>query len=355
MNRSFWRERRVLVTGHTGFKGPWLCLWLRALGARVTGFALPPRGQPSLFELTGLSECVDSVFGDMRDSEAVRRVLHAAQPDVIVHLAAQSLVRTSYAAPVETFATNVMGTVHLLDAVRDVPCVRAILIVTSDKCYAPNDGRRGFTEEDPIGGLDPYSSSKGCAELVTAAYRASFFAEDEPTVAVATARAGNVIGGGDWSTDRLVPDLIRAFSCGSSVSIRYPDAVRPWQHVLEPLAGYLQLIERLRTAPAQFASAWNFGPTDQAEQPVSVIADGIAARWGGASQWHRDTTIQPRETQRLVLDSSRSCRLIGWTPQLSIDTALDWTVAWYQRAQLGENASEITLSQIRAYEERLAS
>lgn len=344
-----WRGRRVLVTGHTGFKGSWLSLWLHALGAEVTGFALPPPSEPSLFAAARIDELIAHHEGDVRDMTALRAVVEASRPEVIFHLAAQPLVRLSYREPVETYATNVMGTVHLLEAARRAPDVKAIVCVTSDKCYDNREWVWPYRENDPMGGHDPYSSSKGCAELVAAAYRSSFFANGP---GLATVRAGNVIGGGDWATDRLVPDLVRAFEAGAAPLIRSPDAVRPWQHVLEALGGYLQIAERLLTGERQFADAWNFGPSDDDTRPVSWIVERMRAAWGGASQPQADQGSRVYEAGLLRLDCSKARAALGWRPALNLEQALDWIVAWHKAVGGGEDARAITLKQIADYQAR---
>jgi CDP-glucose 4,6-dehydratase len=348
VNRN-WAGRRVLVTGHTGFKGSWLSLWLSAMGAEVTGLALPAPTSPSLFEATRLSRRMNHVEGDIRDLETVRAVVAQARPEMIFHLAAQPLVRLSYQEPVETYATNVMGTVHVLDAARQVGGVRGIVCVTSDKCYENREWPWPYRESDPMGGHDPYSSSKGCAELVAAAWRSSFFHQGGPLLA--TVRAGNVIGGGDWAQDRLVPDLVRAFEAGAAPLIRAPEAVRPWQHVLEALGGYLMIGERLLAGERRFADAWNFGPGDEDAQPVRWIVDRMRAVWrDGAAAPSFDTGPRPHEAGLLRLDSSRARAALGWRPALTLGDAIDWIVDWHKSVGAGEDASAVTLGQIAHYE-----
>jgi len=343
-----WMGRRVLVTGHTGFKGSWLSLWLHARGAVVTGFALPPPSDPSLFAAARIAEVVNHVEGDVRDLAALRRAVDTARPEVIFHLAAQPLVRLSYEQPVETYATNVMGTVHLLEAARQAGGVRAIVNVTSDKCYENREWVWPYRESDPMGGHDPYSSSKGCAELVTAAYRQSFFAEGGP--ALASVRAGNVIGGGDWATDRLVPDLVRAFEAGAAPSIRSPESVRPWQHVLEALGGYQLIAERLLAGERDFADAWNFGPADDDARPVSWIVERMRAAWGrGAADAVADSGPRPHEAGLLRLDCSKARARLGWRPALRLEQTIDWIVAWHRAVGAGADAREVTLAQIADY------
>lgn len=345
---SVWAGRRVLVTGDTGFKGSWLCLWLHAMGAEVTGFALPPPSAPSLFEMARIADLITHVEGDVRDLAAVQAVVAQSRPEVIFHLAAQPLVRLSYVEPVETYATNVMGTVHVLQAARQVPGVQAIVCVTSDKCYENREWIWPYRENDPMGGHDPYSSSKGAAELVISAWRRSFFAEGGPLLA--SVRAGNVIGGGDWAADRLVPDLVRAFEAGAAPLIRAPDAVRPWQHVLEALGGYLMIAERMLAGDTRLADAWNFGPSDEDARPVSWIVDRMRAAWGdNASDAAPDDGHHPHEAGLLRLDCSKARAMLGWHPTLTLNKALDWIVAWHKAVCEGGDARATTLAQIADY------
>jgi CDP-glucose 4,6-dehydratase len=344
---SAWAGRRVLVTGHTGFKGSWLSLWLHRMGAEVTGFALPPPTEPSLFALARLDALVTHVEGDVRDPAAVRAAVEAAQPEVIFHLAAQPLVRLSYREPVETYATNVMGTVNVLEAARRARDLRAIVCVTSDKCYENREWVWPYRENDPMGGHDPYSSSKGCAELVVAAYRRSFF-EDGPLLA--SVRAGNVIGGGDWAADRLLPDLVRAFEAGVAPLVRSPQSVRPWQHVLEALGGYLLIAERLLTDERRFADGWNFGPSEDDARPVSWIVERLRAAWGDEADAPRhDEGPRPHEAGLLRLDCSKARAALGWRPVLSLEEALDWIVDWHTRVAAGEDARAVSLDQLDRY------
>lgn len=343
-----WAGRRVLVTGHTGFKGSWLALWLHTMGAKVTGYALPAPTEPSLFAAARLAELIDHREGDVRDCGALCALVERVRPDVIFHLAAQPLVRLSYAEPVETYATNVMGTVHVLEAARRAGGVRAVVCVTSDKCYENREWVWPYRESDPMGGHDPYSSSKGCAEIVAAAWRRSYFMDGGP--ALATVRAGNVIGGGDWAQDRLVPDLVRAFEAGIAPLIRSPDAVRPWQHVLEALGGYLRIAERLLDGERTFADAWNFGPADEDARPVSWIVERMRAAWGGdAGAAMPDTGPRPHEAGLLRLDCSRARAALGWRPALTLDQALGWIVDWHKAVGAGEDARAVTRRQIAAY------
>lgn len=339
--------RRVLVTGHTGFKGGWLALWLEHLGAQVYGLALPPDTTPALFDEADLSSSMESHIADLRDANAVAEVLAQTRPEIIFHLAAQPLVRRGLAAPLETFATNVMGTAHLLNAVRACTSVRAIVVVTTDKCYDNHGWPWSYREADRLGGHDPYSASKACAELAVAAWRASYWqSEDAPLVA--TARAGNVIGGGDWAEDRLIPDLVRAARAGRPALIRNPTAVRPWQHVLEPLAGYLILGARLLSGESRFADAWNFGPTLEDMKPVSALCDAFCPATGGG--WLADCGEHPSEAAILRLDSSRAHLELGWRPRWDLARALHTTGQWHARHDAGDNARELILEQIGAYE-----
>ncbi|MBA3817901.1 MAG: CDP-glucose 4,6-dehydratase [Deltaproteobacteria bacterium] len=348
MNAAFWRGRSVLVTGHTGFKGSWLALWLQQLGARVTGYALAPPTEPSLFAQARVADGMTSIMADVRDLGRLTDSVGSAAPEIVLHLAAQSLVRASYEQPVDTYATNVMGTVHLLEAARQVPSVRAVVIVTTDKCYENREWLWGYRERDRLGGRDPYSNSKACAELVTDAYRQSFFSEHG--AAVASARAGNVVGGGDWAKDRVVPDAMRAFLTGQPLTVRNPRSTRPWQHVLEPLAGYLTLAERLVTEGRSFAEAWNFGPPDELVLPVGELVTKLAAAWGPGATWSTPgAPTGPHEATLLRLDISKARTQLGWTPRLSIDTTLAWIAEWHQTVGRGGDARAITEQQIASY------
>jgi CDP-glucose 4,6-dehydratase len=349
MNLSFWQGRRVFLTGHTGFKGSWLSIWLQMLGAKVTGYALAPNTQPSLFEVADVASGMSSLLGDIRDEMGLKAAMKSAEPEIVIHMAAQPLVRYSYTHPVETYATNVMGTVHLLEAVRQTPSVSAVINVTSDKCYENREWVRAYHECDPMGGHDPYSSSKGCAELVTAAYRNSFFGSASPC-AVATARAGNVIGGGDWADDRLIPDIVRAISNGQPVQIRNPHAVRPWQHVLEPLSGYLLLAEKLFGGERGFAEGWNFGPEPTDTRPVSWIVDTLTQRFSDRVGWVRDTGSHPAEAGHLTVDSTKARERLGWCPQWTLSTALDQIVDWHSSYQAGTRMRDVCERQINCYQ-----
>lgn len=352
MTPDFWRGKRVLVTGHTGFKGGWLCLWLHSLGAEVHGYALAPPTTPALFELADIGGMLAShTVADIREQQAVIDTMRRVRPDVVFHLAAQPLVRHSYQAPVETFAVNVMGTAHLLESVRQVGGVRAVVNVTTDKCYENREWHWGYRETEPMGGHDPYSSSKGCAELVSAAYRSSYFGDTGPHLA--TARAGNVIGGGDWAGDRLVPDFLRAVDAGTTLQVRSPDAVRPWQHVLEPLRGYLMLAEALHGSAA-CAEPWNFGPVDADARSVRWILDHLSRSTPGV-HWVCDSAPQPHEAHFLKLDSSKAHARLGWHPLWRLDRALDMTMAWHQAWRRGEPMRDFTLAQIATYAEDAAT
>ena len=347
LDPSFWAGRRVLVTGHTGFKGSWLLLMLEHLGADVSGFALPPPAIPAMFDMIdGATRC-DHVNGDIRDQYVVAGAVAHAQPDIVFHLAAQPLVRVSYDAPVETYATNVMGTINLLDACRHSPTVKSIVVVTTDKCYE-NDGRTaGYPEHARLGGFDPYSNSKACAELATASYRDSFLRD--AGVGVATARAGNVIGGGDYADDRLVPDAIRALMANEAVAIRNPNAIRPWQHVMEPLCGYLMLAERLHRDSQRFAKGWNFGPAPSDMAPVHDVLTRLAVHWGGTNGVAAQPGQHPHEAATLTLDSTLAMRELGWEPQLTLDGALKLTADWYGAAANGDDLAAISKHQINQF------
>ncbi len=348
-----WRGRRVFLTGHTGFKGGWLSLWLSARGAKVRGFAIEPTTEPNMFTASSIASVVEDVRGDIRDYPALERALTGFQPEVVFHLAAQPLVRRSYDDPVLTFTTNVMGTVHLLEAIRKAPAVRAVVCITTDKVYRNHECEWPYRETDPLGGFDPYSSSKACAEIVAAAYRSSFFPLNrlqEHGVAVATVRAGNVIGGGDWSKDRLIPDLVRGFQAGKPIQIRRPKAIRPWQHVLEPLSGYMMLAERMLSQPEKFATAFNFGPAYEDAWSVERIATKLASMWGEGASWICDEAEHVHEDHTLRLDSSRAHAELGWQPKIKIETALEWTMDWYRRWHAGENMAAVTCDQIARFE-----
>ncbi len=351
---SFWRDKRVLLTGHTGFKGSWLSLWLQSLGAEVMGYALAPQSDLSLFEIAQVGLNMTSVISDVRDIVAMQAVFSSFKPEIVIHMAAQPLVRYSYQNPVETYAVNVMGTVNLLESVRHSPSVKSVVVVTTDKCYENKEWFWGYRENEPMGGYDPYSNSKGCAELVCSSYRSSFFnPKNYKThgVALATARAGNVIGGGDWAEDRLIPDMLSSFVRGDLVSIRNPNSIRPWQHVMEPLRGYLILAEKLFNHGAEFAEAWNFGPHDDDCQPVRWIADKMVELWGAGAKWQTITGDHPHEAQYLKLDISKARGQLQWQPSLRLVDALSLIVEWEKKRLQGVNMRNLTLAQLNAYQE----
>lgn len=346
---KFWKGKRVFLTGHTGFKGSWLALWLHSMGATVKGYSLPPESSPSMFNVIGLSSIIESQLADIRDYGMLSSSILDFQPDIVFHLAAQPLVRRSYLEPIETYSTNVMGTVHVLDVIRNVKSVRAAVIVTSDKCYENMEWEWGYRESDPMGGYDPYSSSKGCSELVVSSYRNSFFNEKkyaEHRCAIASVRAGNVIGGGDWADDRLVPDLLRTFATGTPVEIRNPKAVRPWQHVLEPLGGYLQLAERLFKDGMEFAGGWNFGPKDDDAKPVDWICNTMTAIWGEGAEWHLTNETHPHEAGYLKLDCSKAKMKLGWQPRWSLAETLASIVNWHKAWLMKQDMQEYSLNEI---------
>ena len=333
MNADFWRGKRVFVTGHTGFKGSWLSLWLQQLGAEVIGYALVPPTSPSLFEVARVGNGMMSIEGDVRDLVSLQAAIASHKPDIIFHMAAQPLVRYSYKNPVETYATNVMGTVHLLESVRQTGTARVVINITSDKCYENREWVWGYRENEAMGGHDPYSNSKGCAELVASAYRSSYFSKEsyaEHGVGLSSVRAGNVIGGGDWAGDRLIPDIIRAIIAGESVLIRSPNAIRPWQHVLEPLNGYMTLAEQMWDTGADLAEGWNVGPEDSDARPVSWITEQLTQLWGDGASWQLDTKVNPHEATYLKLDCSKAKSRLKWAPKLDLATTLDWIVEWYR-------------------------
>lgn len=350
---NFWRGKKVFITGHTGFKGSWLSLWLLTAGAEVSGLALAPHTTPSLFQAVTLGNRINSVFADITDLEQVRATLERSEAEVIFHLAAQPLVRHSYADPVGTYKTNVVGTAHLLEAARRLKTLRAIIVVTSDKCYDNKEWEWAYRETDTLGGRDPYSNSKACAELVVSAYRQSFFSTasfPEHRTAIASVRAGNVIGGGDWADDRLLPDAVRALSSEAPVLVRNPRAVRPWQHVLEPLHGYLLLAERLAAGEVSCGEAWNFGPENTDLVSVADLMDTFCELWGRGARWHSDGGSHPHEAHSLRLDSSKARNRLLWRPCLSLRTALGWTVDWYRNFLTGSDIEAFTVKQIEHYE-----
>lgn len=354
VNPAFWKGKRVLLTGHTGFKGSWLSLWLQSMGAQVVGYALAPPTNPSLFDVAEVEKGMTSIIGDIRDLEHLRSVFAEHKPEIVIHMAAQALVRYSYVEPVETYSINVMGTVNMLEAVRGTSSVKAVVNVTSDKCYENREWAWGYRENEAMGGYDPYSNSKGCAELVTSAYRNSYFHPEKYTehgVALATGRAGNVIGGGDWAGDRLIPDIMRAISCGKPVNIRNPHAIRPWQHVLEPLSGYLLLAEKLYEEGAEYAEAWNFGPNDEDARPVQWIVERLTKSWGEGASWTLDGGDHPHEAHYLKLDCSKAKVRLGWHPRWHLESALGAIIDWHRAFRDEKDMRELTLRQISTYNE----
>jgi len=351
--KDFWQGKRVFLTGHTGFKGSWLSIWLHSLGAEVTGYALSPPTDPSLFDLARVSDLLLSNLGDIRNLESLKETMARARPEIVIHMAAQPIVLDSYKNPVETYAVNVMGTVHLLEAVRHCPGIKAVVNVTTDKCYENREWVWGYRENEPMGGYDPYSNSKACSELVTASYRDSFFSRREfPShgVALASARAGNVIGGGDWGKDRLVPDCIRALLKGEKIAIRSPMAVRPWQHVLEPLGGYLLLAQKLYEEGPDFADAWNFGPEDADARPVEWIVKRICTRWGEGAAYEIDPGDHPHEANYLKLDCSKARARLDWRPRWNLEEAVDRILEWVRAFRRGEDLQEVCRRQVREHE-----
>jgi len=351
MNLDFWSGKRVFLTGHTGFKGGWTVLWLRKLGAVVKGYSLAPGTVPSLYEVAQIADGIESHIGDIRNLDELQQSMLEFLPDIVIHMAAQPLVRSSYADPVGTYQTNVMGTVNLLEAVRTCQSVKAVINVTTDKCYQNNEWVWGYRENEAMGGHDPYSSSKGCSELVTAAYRQSFFS-DNSTASLASARAGNVIGGGDWSDDRLIPDALKAFDAGQSVIIRNPLAIRPWQHVLEPISGYLTLAEKLYCSAGDYAEGWNFGPNDEDAKAVGDLLDYLVAHWPSTVSWGLDGCEQPHEAQLLKLDISKAKARLAWEPQWDLGLTLKTIIEWHYSWLGGEDMKTVTLAQINDYEKK---
>ena len=348
-DKTFWRGKKVFITGHTGFKGSWLCLWLHSLGANVSGYSLQPPTAPSLFEECRIDELVTSVIGDVRDSALLSKAMYESKPEIVIHMAAQALVRDSYKNPVDTYGVNVMGTVHLLEAVRACSSVKAVVNVTTDKCYENKEWTWGYRENEPLGGYDPYSNSKACSELVTASYRSSFF-NSNSGVGVATARAGNVIGGGDWAADRLIPDCINALLSNEKIMIRNPNAIRPWQHVLEPLSGYLLLAEKLYEDGACFAEGWNFGPNDSDAKSVGWIVEKMCRKWGNNASYLLDKGIHPHEAHYLKLDCSKAKATLNWHPKWNLEQALEKIIEWVHAYQEKKNMRHVCLQQIQEYE-----
>ena len=356
MNPDFWGGKRVFLTGHTGFKGSWLSLWLQRMGAEVTGYALLPPTNPSLFNVARVGEGMHSIISDIRNFDELSTAISACRPEIVFHMAAQPLVRYSYSNPAETYATNVMGTVNLLEAIRQTTGIKAVVNITTDKCYENREWIWGYREHEPMGGLDPYSSSKACSELITGAYRASYFSPNkhgQHGVAIASARAGNVIGGGDWATDRLIPDILHAIEAGTSIKIRNPRAIRPWQHVLEPLCGYLTLAEALFKDGSRYSEGWNFGPSDEDAKPVEWIVDFLVRSCGNGVTWSKDVGEHPHEALHLKLDISKARAMLNWAPRWNLNTTLEKVVAWHRAHRDGVDLNAFTLNQIKQYESSL--
>lgn len=352
MNPAFWQGKRVFITGHTGFKGGWLSLWLQEMGAIVKGYSLSAPTTPSLFEEAKVWAGMNTEEGDIRDFAHLRQSMYEFKPEIVFHMAAQPLVRLSYHQPMETYSTNVMGTVYLLEAVKQIGGVKAVVNITSDKCYENREWVWGYREDEPMGGYDPYSNSKGCAELVASAYRQSFFNKEKYTqhgCALASVRAGNVIGGGDWAEDRLIPDMLKAFSQGQSVEIRSPHAIRPWQHVLEPLSGYIAIAEKLYIDGPDYAEGWNFGPKDEDAKPVEWIVNRLSEYWGNGAQWHLSAGEHPHEAHYLKLDCSKAKMRLNWQPVWDLDTTLEKIVAWQKAWLAKEDMHQYTINEIKQY------
>ena len=347
-----WKGKRVLITGHTGFKGTWLCLWMQLLSAQVHGYARVPPTRPNLHELADAGADMEATVGDIRDMDLLQATFERVQPEIVFHLAAQPIVQLAYEDPVETFSTNMMGTVNVLECARQTPSVKSIVVVTSDKCYTNHEWHWAYREKSQLGGRDPYAASKSCAELIVHSYRASYFNPEEsgkPTALVASVRAGNVIGGGDWAPHRLVPDIISTLREDRPLVLRHPKAIRPWQHVLEPLRGYLQVAERLYNGDLQAAGPWNFGPVDEDCLPVAWLAKQLSLKWGREAHWETDRIPHPHEDTFLKLDCSKARALLGWAPVLRLDDGLQWIADWYQALDRGENMRAVTIAQIESY------
>jgi CDP-glucose 4,6-dehydratase len=352
LDNNFWQGKKVFITGHTGFKGSWLCLWLHMMGADITGYSLEPPTNPSLFRLAQIDRMINSFTGDIRNGELLAKKLHETRPEIVFHMAAQPLVRESYKKPVETYNINVMGTVNLLNAVRDCKSVRSIVNVTTDKCYENQEWLWGYRENEAMGGFDPYSNSKACSELITASFRSSFFNPDkyqEHGVGLATARAGNVIGGGDWASDRLIPDCLQALLTKKSILIRNPNAIRPWQHVLEPLSGYLLLAQKLYQDGPRYSEGWNFGPNEADAKPVGWIVEWICRNWNAHVSYEIAKGPHPHEANYLKLDCSKAKTLLGWQPRWNLEKALTLIITWTKAYQSGGNIQEVCCSQIKEH------
>lgn len=352
LDLNFWKNKKVFLTGHTGFKGSWLSIWLNNMDAKVSGYSLMPPTNPSLFEIAEVDKFVKNTYGDVRNLDSLKKSISEANPDIVIHMAAQSLVRTSYESPIETYSTNVMGTVNVLEAVRASKNVRSVVIVTTDKCYENREWDWGYRENEAMGGYDPYSNSKACAELATASYRSSFFNPDDYNqhqVGVASARAGNVIGGGDWARDRLIPDLLHSVLEKKTLLIRNPNSIRPWQHVMEPLSGYLLLAQKLYSEGDKYSDAWNFGPNEIDAKPVSWIVDYLAQHWEGNLSWQNDKQPHPHEANYLKLDISKAKNKLGWTPRTNLELALQLILEWFQAYIKKENMRQVIQKQIQLF------
>lgn len=357
LDKNFWAGKKVFITGHTGFKGSWLSFWLNEMGAEVKGYALKPATTPNLFEILSLEKKMDSVFGDIRDYGHLQNEISEFEPDIVFHMAAQAIVRESYDEPVETFQTNVIGTANLLEAIRTVNSVQAVISVTSDKCYENHEWNWKYRESDSMGGWDPYSASKGCAELVTASYRRSFFLDRDnklPKIGIASVRAGNIVGGGDWSKDRLIPDIMRSFSEHKAVVIRNPAAIRPWQYILDLLHGYMILTQKLYKHPAEYSEAWNFGPPERDEQSVEYIVDHMIRSWGDGASWKQDEGFNPHEAGYLKLDSSKSRMRLGWSTGIGLPKALGYLTKWYKNYYDEAEMADVSRKQISEFEELIS-
>lgn len=348
MNKAFWKNKTVLLTGHTGFKGSWLTIWLNQMGAKVIGYSKPAPTSPSLFEASKIAHSITHIEGDICDLEKLKSVVKQHKPEIVLHMAAQALVRESYDNPIETYMVNVIGTANVLEAIRGCEETKVFVGITTDKCYKKQEGPWGYKETDPLGGNDPYASSKAGSELVIHSYRKSFFSKTN--TAVASVRAGNVIGGGDWAKDRIIPDIMRAFQSGEMLHIRNPHAVRPWQFVMEPIRGYLMLAEKLWDEPEKYAEGWNFGPNEESSQEVGYIVKKLANQWEGETNWKLDTLENPPEDAFLRLDSSKARWGLGWKPMVHLDECLDWITEWYQHQHQGKDVLEKTVEQLARYE-----
>jgi len=352
VDTEFWKNKKVLITGHTGFKGSWLSLWLQSMGSQVVGVSLEPPTNPSLYKQARVAEDMVSLRADIRDLDKIKEIFYEHKPEIVFHLAAQPLVRYSYHNPVETYQTNVMGTLNILEAIRNVDSVRAAVMITTDKCYENHEWEWGYRENEPMGGHDPYSSSKGCAELLIASYRDSYFPVsnyNKHKTAIASVRAGNVIGGGDWADDRLIPDIIRAVQSNSTVHIRNPNSIRPWQHVFEPLDGYIELAEKLFVSGEQYAEAWNFGPKEEDAKPVQWIVERMTKSWGEDANWIVDESEHPHEANYLKLDCSKAHSKLSWWPKWQLDNTLGKIIEWHKEEQKGSDMKSFSLSQIECY------